>query len=240
MNRFRVGTSWISRWVALLITVLFALYWPAASRGKDHVLLLIHIGVLVSGLLLGVLWSGAKFTRAELNWAAAFAAYLFVLFIVSFTASYVDRALINWVRMSLLPLISFGLGRALCHRGTSRALGLGCKLAAVFSALFICWLYWTNMGLHIPSYADLRVFKGLVSLRYHVALNPLASSSVFLCIISVATLRPTRMTWAAVGFVLFVACLMTGSRAPIALLAGSLFILVLINMVRSPLRIQRF
>ena len=222
------GASQLSRMLAFLIPLILGSYWIVYVANQDFAILILRPSVLASSFLLALLWFKAPLTQAETRLAAFMTVMCLVLLAPSLNATVPFRALQDCIKLLVMCLIGLCVSRALRHEATAKAFGVSLILAGILAAGLCVYTYIRVMGLAAPTYESDRVFKGVVS-RVGIPLNSIAFTSVFAYIAGMCLIRGNRMLW-LLGAVLFViASVLTGSRAPIAVLIISGIVLLLLN-----------
>jgi O-antigen ligase len=226
------SASLLSCTLAFLVPLILGCYWLLYAFSEDLAVPILRPAVLLSAFLLVLLWSKLPLTWAELRLGKIMLVMCVVLIAPSLTATIPSRALADCVKLSALCLIALLVCRALRHEGTARAFGRGLVLASLLAAGLTIYTYVSLVGLTLPTYESTRVLKA-VAMHANIPLNAVAFASVFAYICGMCLLRGTTLLW-SLGFVLFpISSILTGSRAPIAVLLASVLILMLFNGVVS-------
>ena len=237
-RRTHPGASLLSYSLGFLIPLVVGVYWLIYAVDNDLAIAILRPAVLGAAIVLGLVWSRLALTWAEMCLAGILGMICLVLLIPSLTATIPARALTDCVKLALLCALSLLVCRALRHEATARAFGQSLILGGIVGAGLIIYTYARLVGFAMPTYESVRVFKG-VAIRADIPLNSVAFASVFSYICGMCLLRGNRLLW-LLGIVLFpVASVLTGSRAPIALLLASGLSLLFVNGIVSRLLLAR-
>lgn len=222
-------------WSGLLgaaIPLMVSLYWIAVWLHVPSAGPLLRIGVLGSSILLGSMWYRAALTHAEIDLIRVLAVAGFVLLIPSLTATEPSHALSGWIKTLTLFAFCCFVTRSLRHPPTAQVFGISLLVGGVILIAFILFAYVRYAGLAIPTYKMAREFKG-VEEAAEMSLNSIAFAAVFSYL---AGLCLVRRNWFLILLgipVLVTSSIFTGSRAPLVILAVSLFVLLCINGFRT-------
>ncbi|MDQ2949316.1 MAG: O-antigen ligase family protein [Acidobacteriota bacterium] len=219
--------------MSFTIPILLAVYWPLIGLGLTWVPIAVRGGLLASAGLLGILWWKACTTRAERQWAGILTAYIGLLLLDSLLATNITRALQNWIRVLFLLAFCLPLARAFRHPATRRAFGVGALVASLLLSVYILGCYVRFLGTAMPTYESTRIFKTTVVRAMGVSLNPLSFSTAFFCMLAACTLRSSWILNTTLAAVICICSVFTGSRTPLALMVVSLFLVLIIELVRS-------
>lgn len=226
------STSMLSCTLAFLVPLILGCYWLLYAFSEDLAVLILRPAVLLGACLLVLLWNQLPLTWAELRLGKIMLVMCVVLIAPSLTATIPSRALADCVKLSALCIVALLVCRALRHEETARAFGWGLIVAGVLVAGLTVYTYISLVGLTLPTYESTRVLKA-VAMHANIPLNAVAFASVFAYICGMCLLCGNKLLW-ALGFVLFpISSVLTGSRAPIAVLLASWFILMIFNGVVS-------
>jgi O-antigen ligase len=230
--------SLISAGLAALIAFALAAYWPVYAWNAGVAVLLLRPPIVGAAVLLAFIWYRRPAGRTETTLTVLFGVQLALLLVPALLATQPAAARTDWFKLVLMSFICVCVARALRDDLTSKWFGW-CMLAASFvMSVYMLNVYFQAMGVRIPTYESLRVFKGALILS--VPLNNIAMDAV-VCYLAAACLVDAKKLLVAVGIlVFFVAGLMTGSRTPIAISSIGLFAVVLIGAWRSPKFNTRF
>jgi hypothetical protein len=114
----------------------------------------------------------------------------------------------------------------------ARVFGVSLLAGAGILGFFILFTYVQYVGFTMPTFKAAREFKGTV-LTLALPLNSIAFAAVFSYLCGLC-LVPGKRLLIMLGIPLFAVCtFFTGSRAPLAILSASTFVLVCINGLRS-------
>ncbi len=235
MTASQSNASLFSRIIAFGLPLILAAYWPFFATGYAvHAgVVLIRLILLAAVAMLCMLWVGGASSPMELRWTGLLAAYLCVLFIASLLGAEVSRGMHNWLRVLPVYCIAVALARPLRHKGTGKAFGIALGLAGLLSLSFIVAIYLYYAGFSVPTYSQLRDFKGQVQQASGVALNPLASATLLFCALSLCLRRSGWAQRAILVAVAVLASALTGSRAPVALALAAACALSITISLRS-------
>ncbi len=193
----------------------------------------VRVALLGASLALVLLWAGTGISRSELKWGCALAGFLVVYLVSALCGTNVGRGLQDWARVATPMLVGFGAARAFRHQPTAKAFGQSCIFASLISCALVLFTYLHYMGLRVPTYESLRIFKESALRGSGVALNPLAGAAFLFYLVGMCVLPAGwRLRWIG-GLVLVVVGGLTGSRAPLALLVVCGGMLLVIKGTRS-------
>jgi O-antigen ligase len=128
--------------------------------------------------------------------------------------------------------------RALRDPATAHTFGISLILAAIPAAALSIFTYLHLMGLTLPTYESLRVFKGAAA-REGIPLNPIVFASLFSYICGMCLLAGNGLLWTLGCILIIITSLLTGSRAPVAMLVASGLVLLMLNGLSSSRLISR-
>jgi O-antigen ligase len=222
----------VSGLAAAAIPLILSLYWIAFWVAPDSMGLPLRVSTLACALFLAFLWYRAPLSHAEANLLRVLVLAAVLWFIATLTATSRAHAFSGWIKMVLLFVFCAGVARALRHPPTARVFGLSLLAGAGILGLFILFTYVQYVGFTIPTFKAAREFKGTV-LTLALPLNGIAFAAVFSYLCGLC-LVPGNWLLIALGIPLFAVCtFFTGSRAPLAILGASVFVLICINGLRS-------
>jgi O-antigen ligase len=222
----------MSGMVAAAIPLILALYWVAFSLAPDLTGPLLRISVLISALLLAFIWYRAPLSHAEVTLFRVLGLAATLWLITTLTANSRGHAFSGWIKLLVLFVICGAVARGLRHPPTARAFGIALLAGGTILGLFILYTYLRDAGFSLPSYKTAREFKGIVE-RSGLSLNSIAFAAVFSYLCGLC-LVPANGLLIAFGVPLLgIASIFTGSRAPLAVLGASVFVLICINGLRS-------
>ncbi len=222
-------------WSGLLaasIPLSLSLYWIAFWLAPEYPGPFLRVSVLTCSLLLAFIWYRAPLSRAEVNLIRVLGIAAILFLIPTLMATQPSRAFSGWVKTLLLFAVCCFVARGLRHPPTAHVFGLCLLVGGVILIGFILFTYVRNLGFAIPTYTMAREFKGIEE-HGGVPLNSIAFAAVFSYLAGLCLVRRNR--WLVLFSIpLFVtASIFTGSRAPLAILAASAFVLLCINGLRS-------
>ncbi|MFL6448763.1 MAG: O-antigen ligase family protein [Bryobacteraceae bacterium] len=229
----RSSSTLLSSIIAFIVPVLMAVYWPMVGSGLNWAPMAVKAAILLCSSILVLFWWRAPATENEKRWTILFGCYLGFLIIPSLLATNVPRALTNWSRIAVIVVVCLGLARAFRNGGTRRAFGVGALCSSLLLTTYIAFLYVRYAGPVMPSYESARILKETVLNAAGVGFNPMAFSSTFLCVLALCVLRRSVVLYVSLAFVIAVGSCLTGSRTPLALLAGSLGIVLLVRLIKQ-------
>ncbi len=225
----RSGAALLSRGLALLVPLLLGIYWFVYQSDTDLAIRALRPAMLSATLLAALIWTRPALTQAELTLGRILAAMCVVLLVPSLAATSSSRALADWLKMAFLCVIALLICRALRDPGTARAFGRGLIVASVLGVVLIVYFYISLVGFTLPTYQSARVLKATALLHANLPLNAAAFSCVYAYVCGMCLLPGRRALW-WLGLVVFtVSSVLTGSRAPIAILLASALALGLAN-----------
>jgi O-antigen ligase len=235
------SASLVSQVVAFVPPLLLAAYWPFLSFGYEmhKGMIAIRLGVLAGAAVLFLLWRRGATTPAELKSTGLLALWLSVMLIPALFGESLSKGLHNWIRILPVCCSALMLARALRNRATRQAFGMALGMAGAASFLFILAIYFHFAEGLIPTYERIRVFKSLVLRSSGVALNPLASATLFFCILSLCLLRSRWPLRVLVGTIAVGSSVFTGSRAPLAFAVAACAALCITNLLHRGTIIAR-
>lgn len=220
------------RFLAWLVPAFLGLYWLIYVSHPAFAVLAFRPAILAACMALSLLWYRAPVTRAEKELAGVLAILCFVLLAPSLSAIDPGRALQAWLKLVIVCGIAIMSCRALRHPAAARVFGISLILASVVLGALMIVTYVSYMGMVAPTYGAARIFKGHAA-QAGIPLNNIAFDCLFAYVCGMCLLRNTKALW-AVGLVLLViSSVLTGSRAPLAILALSGLALLTINALRS-------
>jgi O-antigen ligase len=216
--------SWTA---AILLALIVGIYWPLYAYRSDLAILMLRPSVIVAAVLLAM-WNTRRLSRAETRLAGFLMLMCAVLLAPVLTATVPSRAAADWIKLAVLCLASILVSRALRDKGTATAFGYSLILASILAAILMLQSYVGVMGWSMPTYETSRALKG-IELRANVPLNSIAFTCVFSYVCGMCLVRGGAITW-LLGCCLFpLASVLTGSRAPLAIMIASGFLLLLLN-----------
>jgi O-antigen ligase len=218
--------SLVSRSLAFSIPAFLGIYWPLYILAPSVVPMALRCSILASALALLVLWYRSSLTHVESKFLFLFGMLFLALVIPSLTATDVSRAFTDVVKLAVVCVIGLALARSLRDVRTAKAFGYGMLISSLLPTFLIVAVYIRHMGLTIPTYQQLRILKGLLAKHEGIALNPIAFTSLFMFIVGLCLVRPTKFIWSLGAFVFLVSALLTGSRAPIGVTLLSFIVLL--------------
>src|ERR1041385_2158823 len=225
--------AFLSETIAFGIPLLLGLFWPLYSGPDSPISMGLRVGLLALTSILWVLWYRAAFTRAELKLIAILLLVCTLALVSALCAADYGRALKDWVKLDITCMLALGLMRPLRHGGTAKAFGTAMLIASLIPAIYILFIYVRSVGLTVPTYPELRIFKGRMLEHENVALNPIAFTACFSFAVGICLVRLRPRVWIIGLFVFIVAATLAGSRAPLAVVLGSTILLAGIEMARS-------
>ncbi len=223
--------------LAFLTPLFLGVYWLIYAADTDVAIRFLRPLAIAVALLLALVWNKLAITWAELRLAGIMAVMCAVLLVPSLAATDPYRALADWLKLVILCVIGLLFSRALRDNATAEAFGRALIIGSTLPAVLIVYTYVKYMGFTIPTYESARVLKA-VAIHANVPLNSIAFSCVFAYICGMCLVRRSRILW-WLGAVLFVvSSALTGSRAPVAILAATGFVLLLLNgaVSRNPIK----
>jgi O-antigen ligase len=230
--RPRASVLFVSGLAGAAIPLVLSLYWIAFWMAPESMGPPLRVSVLGCVLFLAFLWYRLPVSHAEVKLFRMLGLAAIVWLIPTLTATDRTHAIVGWIKMLLLFGVSSGLARGLRHPATARAFGSSLLAGAAILSAFILFAYVKYVGLALPSYKAAREFKGIAEMS-NLPLNSIAFSAVFSYLLGLC-LAPRKRLLVFLGVPLFaVASIFTGSRAPLAILAVSAFVLVCINGLRT-------
>lgn len=223
----------VSQGLAFGVPALLGIYWPVYRFAPVEVTMILRCGILMLTLALLICWFRLPMTYVESRFLLAFAILFLALMIPTLTATSVSRAAVDVFKLFLVCCFGAAVARSLRDRVTAQAFGYGMLLGAIIPTVMIALIYLKHNGFTVPTYDQLRILKGVVARREGIAFNPIAFTALFMYIVGLCLVRPTRVIW-AVGIGVFIVCsLMTGSRAPIGITVLSALTLGAVKLFRS-------
>jgi O-antigen ligase len=223
--------------LAILVPLLLGVYWFIYSVDTDLAIRVLRPAIIAASLLLALIWTRPSLTWAELRLGRVMGMMCIVLIAPSLASTQPSRALADWLKMAILCGVALLLCRGLRDSATAEAFGRSLIAGAVLAGLLTVYIYVRFMGLTLPTYASARVLKS-IALHAAVPLNAVAFSCVFAYICGMCLVRGTRaLLW--LGLVLFsISSVLTGSRAPLAILVASGSALLIVNglVTKRPVR----
>lgn len=217
---------------------MLGLYWFVYAFDKDLATRIMRPAVFGAAILLALVWTKPALSWAELKLGGILAVVCVVLLAPSLAATSPRRALLDCVKLGILCVIALLLCRALRNKATAEAFGRGLIVASILPGILIVYVYLKYMGFTLPTYESSRVLKAVAMLA-GVPLNAVAFSCVFAYICGMCLVPRNRFLVWWLGPILFViSSALTGSRAPLGLLAVSAFALLIFNGFRSRSQIK--
>ena len=228
----KVSVLFYSGLAAASIPLSLSLYWVASWLVPGSEGLLLRASVLACSLLLAFIWRRAPISQAELNLVRVLGVAALVLLIPTLTATQPSRAFSGWLKTLVLFTVCCLVARGLRHSPTAHVFGLALLAGGVILIAFILYTYARHLGFEIPTYKMARQFKGIEEVE-GVPLNSIAFAAVLSYVAGLCLIR-TNWLLTLIGIPLFVtSSIFTGSRAPLVILAASVFVLLCINGLRS-------
>jgi len=229
----KFSVLFISGLLAAAIPLILSLYWPAFWLAPESSSALLRIVVLLFALLLAGLWYRAPISHAEVNLLRVFGMAAIIWLVPTLMATDRSHALSGWIKLIVLFAVCFLLARGLRHPATARVFGISLLAGSAILIAFILFIYVRYAGFTLPTFKAAREFKGLAQQVGGVPLNPVAFDAVFSYLAGMC-LVPTSRLLVLMGIPLFViSSLFTGSRAPLVILAASIFVLLCLKGLRS-------
>ena len=222
----------LSGLLAAAIPLFLALYWIAYSLKPESVGELLRVPVVGCALLLGFFWYRAPFTHAEALLFRVLAVAAVAWLIPTLMASERAHALAGWIKLLILFSVCAFVARGLRHPPTARAFGLALLVGGVILAVFILFTYVRYLGFHLPTYKGTREFKQAAQ-DGGVPFNTIAFHAVFSYFMGLCLVPASRLLVFIAAPLVVVSTFFTGSRAPLAILAASVFVLLCLNGLRS-------
>ena len=228
----------LSRGLALIVPLLLGVYWFMYAEDTDLAIRVLRPAVFAAALLVALIWTKPALTQAELKLGRILVAMSVIQLVPTLAATSPTRALADWLKMVILCIVAVLLCRALRDEATARAFGKALIIASILGAGLTVYVYIKLLGFTLPTYQSTRVLKSVALLHSNVPLNAVAFSCVFAYICGMCLLPGNRALWWLGLTVFTVSSVLTGSRAPLAILAVSAFTLLLANglVSRSPLK----
>ena len=225
--------AWFSETIAFAIPLSVGMFWPLYTGPDSPIGMNLRVGLIALTSMLWVLWYRVPFTRAELKLMAIVLLVCALALVSAFCAADYGRALKDWLKLGMTCMLALALMRPLRHGGTAKAFGTAMLIASLIPAIYIVFIYFQSMGFTIPSYAELRIFKGRMLEHENVALNPIAFTACFSFAVGICLVRLRPAVWIIGLFVFIVAATLTGSRTPLAVFLGSCILLAGMETARS-------
>jgi len=212
----------------MVIPLLLGMYWFLYSMNIDLAIRILRPAIISASLLLALIWTKPSLTWAELRLGRTLGVMCVVLIAPSLAATQPSRALADWFKLVILCGVALLLSRALRDSSTAEVFGRALIVGAVLAAVLTVYVYVRFMGFTLPTYASARVLKS-VALHADVPLNAVAFSCVFAYICGMCLVRGTRAhLWLGLAL-FFISSVLTGSRAPLAILIVSGLALLVVN-----------
>ncbi len=228
----KFSVLFVSGLAAAAIPLILSFYWIAFWIAPDSMGLPLRVSTLTCALFLALIWYRAPLSHAEANLFRVLGLAAILWFITTLTATSRAHAFSGWIKTLLLFVVCGAVARGLRHPVTARVFGLSLLAGAAILGLFILFTYVQYVGFTIPTFKAAREFKGTV-LTLALPLNNIAFAAVFSYLCGLC-LMPANRLLIALGIPLFaVSTFFTGSRAPLAILGASVFVLICINGLRS-------
>lgn len=222
----------VSGLVSAAIPLILSLYWIAFWMLSETLGPPLRISMLGCTLFLAFLWYRAPVSHAEVKLFRVLGLAAILWLIPTLTATDPAHALVGWIKMVLLFVVCGAAARGLRHPATARVFALSLLASAAILGAFILFAYVKNVGVTLPTYKAAREFKGTVAMS-DLPLNSIAFTAVFSYLAGLC-LVPRNRRLIFLGIPLFaIASIFTGSRAPLAILGASAFVLVCINCLRA-------
>ncbi|HTA43052.1 MAG TPA: O-antigen ligase family protein [Bryobacteraceae bacterium] len=215
--------------IAFLIPLLLGVYWFAYAFDTDLATRILRPAVIGSSLLLALIWTKPALTWAELRLGAIISVMCVVLLAPSLAATDPRRALEDCLKLAILCFIALLVCRALRDKTTAEAFGRSLILTSILTALLTVYVYLKYMGWTLPTYESSRVLKS-VAIQAGIPLNAVAFACVFSYICGMCLVPRSRLlTWGLGPSLFVISSALTGSRAPLGLLAVSGMLLLIFN-----------
>jgi O-antigen ligase len=228
----KFSVLFLSGLLGAAIPLILSLYWFAFWLAPGSTGPLLRIPVLLCSLLLAFIWYRAPLSRAEVNLLRVLGIAAIVWLVPTLMATSRSHALSGWLKMLVLFAVCCLVARGLRHPPTAHVFGLSLVAGGVILVAFILFTYVRYLGFTIPTYKAAREFKGIAQIG-GVPLNSIAFAAVFSYLAGLC-LVPTSRLLILIGIPLFAtSSIFTGSRAPLAILAASILVLICILGLRS-------
>lgn len=232
------GAALLSCGLALVVPLILGVYWLIYAFDVDMAVRILRPTVIGAGFLLLVIWIKPSLTWAEWRLGGILAIMCVALLAPSFAATNPERAMEDWIKLGILCIVALLLCRALRDNATAESFGRSLIVASILPALLILWVYIKWMGWTLPTYESARILKS-VAIRANVPLNAVAFSCVFSYVCGMCLVRGNKLLWALGVILLALSSALTGSRAPVAILAASGVTLLILNGLVAKTLIKR-
>ena len=228
----KFSVLFLSSLVGAAIPLILSFYWFAFWLAPGSTGPLLRLPVLGFSLLLAFIWHRAPLSRAEVNLLRVLGIAAIVWLVPTLMAASPSHAISGWLKMLVLFAVCCFVARGLRHPPTAHVFGLSLLAGGVILIAFILFTYVRYLGFTMPTYKAAREFKGIAQIG-GVPLNSIAFAAVFSYLAGLCLMPPSRLLiW--IGIPLFAtSSIFTGSRAPLAILGASIFVLACINGLRS-------
>lgn len=236
----RSGAQILSCGLGLIVPLLLGVYWFIYAADVDLAIRILRPAVLGAALLVALVWTKPVLTQAELKLGRIMAAMCVILLVPTLAATNPTRALADWLKMVILCFVAVLLCRALRDEATARAFGNALIIASILGVALTVYVYIKLLGFVIPTYESTRILKSTALLHSNVPLNAVAFSCVFAYICGMCLVPGSRALW-WLGLIVFtISSVLTGSRAPLGILAVSVLALLLANGIVSRSYVKNF
>ena len=222
----------ISGLLGAAIPLTLALYWIAFWLAPESIGAPLRISVVGFSAMLGMFWYRAHLSHAEVLLFRVFGIAALAWLLPTLMATDRSHALGGWVKLLVLFAVCCFVARGLRHPPTAYVFGFALLVGALMLGIFILCIYVKYLGFTIPSYKVAREFKGIAQIG-GVPLNSIAFAAVFSYLMGLCLVRPTRRLILLGVPLVLISSIFTGSRAPLAVMSASVFVLLCCNGLRS-------
>ncbi len=222
----------VSALLGAAIPLALSCYWIAFWLAPESIGAPLRVSVVGFSALLGMFWYRARLSHAEVLLFRVLGVFALAWLIPTLMANDRTHALVGWVKLLVLFAVCWFVARGLRHPPTAYAFGIALLIGALLLGAFIVSFYVSHMGFTIPTFKAAREFKGIAQLA-GVPLNSIAFAAVFSYLMGLCLLRSTRRLILLGVPLVLISTIFTGSRAPIAIMSASVFVLLCCNGLRN-------
>jgi O-antigen ligase len=222
----------VSGLLGAAIPLILSLYWIAFWLAPESLGAPLRISVAGCSVLLGSFWYRAELSHAEVLLFRVLTVAAVVWLIPTLLANDPAHALLGWIKLVILFTVCCFTTRGLRHPPTAHVFGLALLAGGMILGAFILFTYVRYLGFSVPTYKVAREFKGIAQLG-GVPLNSIAFAAVFSYVMGLCLVRANGLLLVVGVPLLLISSLFTGSRAPLVILAASVFVLLCMKGVRS-------
>jgi O-antigen ligase len=214
--------------IPLILSLYWVFFWLAPERMGEP----LRVSVAGCSLLLGLFWYRARLSHAEVLLFRVLLVVAVLWLIPTLMATERNHAFAGWIKLLVLFTVCCFMARGLRHPLTAHTFGLALVAGACLLSAFILFIYVRHMGFTMPTYKTAREFKAIAQ-ESGAPLNTIAFEAVFGYLMGLCVLPANRLLVILGIPIVLISSMFTGSRAPVAIMGASVFVLLCCNGLRS-------